>query len=620
MNTTIPLGQLLKDDYQLSPDDIDSAMKEQKKSGGRLGEILASLGKLSPLQLHKALAEQSHRPFVNLLKHPCEASLLSADQLSDYIRFNALPWRKVDGHMVIACTHVTDDLSTWASKHFGEKTEYVITSPRDIGWMTEQHFASHIDTNIRELLATQSPEFSARQTLSPKQKRDLILFAAMLATCAIWYPYTSFLVFLVAVNLFYCLTMLFKFFLLSATDGREVSSDDPDYWREMVPDDSLPIYTILVPLHEEEESIPRILSAIRALDYPKHKLDVKLVVEADDEGTIQAIKRAEPEAYFEIIRVPYSQPQTKPKACNYALTFARGEFTTIYDAEDRPDPMQLRKAVHIFRHTPKQVACLQARLNYYNQNENLLSRCFSIEYATLFDLMLPGLQRLGIPIPLGGTSNHVYTDVLREIGEWDPYNVTEDADLGMRLSMHGYHTRMMPSMTLEESPLTFFAWLKQRSRWIKGYMQTWLVHMRRPNELSKHSGRLGFWGFQLFIGGPCFIFLLSPILWIICLLWLFGLTPPGFLPGWLIYAQFAILGIGLISHLWFAMIVNRLWQWDDMKPTMIAYPFYWLLHSAASFRALWQLIRRPHFWEKTTHGLTRFGLRDIAHSIRNVPC
>ena len=218
--------------------------------------------------------------------------------------------------------------------------------------------------------------------------------------------------------------------------------------------------------------------------------------------------------------MPPSQPQTKPKACNFALRFARGEYLVIYDAEDRPEPDQLRKVVATFRRAPPNTACLQCRLNYFNANENWLTRMFTLDYSLWFDQVLPGLERLNMPIPLGGTSNHFRIDVLRELRAWDPFNVTEDADLGIRLTQKGYRVGVVDSTTFEEASCQAGNWIRQRSRWIKGYMQTLLVHTRRPLHLIRSTGPLGFLGFVFFIGGTVLSGLLNPIFWALYLVWL----------------------------------------------------------------------------------------------------
>jgi cellulose synthase/poly-beta-1,6-N-acetylglucosamine synthase-like glycosyltransferase len=236
-------------------------------------------------------------------------------------------------------------------------------------------------------------------------------------------------------------------------------------------DDGLPVYTIVVALYREAAAVKGLVAALRALNYPVEKLDIKLVVEADDTQTRMAIAALGLGLPFEIIVAPASGPRTKPKALNAALPFARGSFVAVYDAEDRPERDQLRLALEAFVAGDGRLACVQARLTIDNSRDSWLSRLFTAEYAGLFDVFLPGLAAWRLPLPLGGSSNHFRAAVLRECGAWDPYNVTEDADLGMRLARFGYRTAVIPSSTYEEAPARFGPWLKQRTRWFKGWMR-----------------------------------------------------------------------------------------------------------------------------------------------------
>jgi cellulose synthase/poly-beta-1,6-N-acetylglucosamine synthase-like glycosyltransferase len=330
---------------------------------------------------------------------------------------------------------------------------------------------------------------------------------------------------------------------------------------------------------------------------------VKLVLEADDDLTIEAAKALHAESFIEIIRVPGSQPRTKPKACNYALRFARGQLVTIYDAEDIPEPDQLRKVVAVFRRSGPEVGCVQARLNYFNRHDNFLTRMFTLEYSHWFDYLLPGLHALRIPIPLGGTSNHFRTDVLRELGAWDPFNVTEDADLGVRMTQQGYRVAVVNSTTFEEANGVLTSWVKQRSRWIKGYMQTWLVHMRQPLHLYRSLGFVGFCGFHLFIGFPALTALINPLLWVTFVI---GLTFPdlvgAYFTGAILYASlFNILAANMM-YIYFGIIAAAKRRYFDLVPWGLLQPLYWVLHSIAAYKALYQLLAKPHYWEKTQHG------------------
>jgi cellulose synthase/poly-beta-1,6-N-acetylglucosamine synthase-like glycosyltransferase len=368
-----------------------------------------------------------------------------------------------------------------------------------------------------------------------------------------------------------------------------------------LPDDKLPVYTIIVALYREAACVPDLVRALNALDYPREKLDVKFAIEPDDAETLAALQHLRLPPSHEVIIAPAVGPRTKPKALNAALPFARGSFVVVYDAEDRPDPDQLRKALAVFLHSGERLACVQARLAIDNTRDSWLARMCTAEYAGLFDVLLPGLAKWKLPLPLGGTSNHFDASVLRRIGGWDPYNVTEDADLGMRLARRGYLTSVISSSTQEEAPARFRAWLPQRTRWFKGWMQTYLVHMRRPRKLWRDLGAAGFAAFQLVIGGTVLAALVHPFFLteLACRLLagnagvLFaGIPATTLAAGYAASGLLALLGLkrrGLLASAW----------------VLLAMPAHWLLLSLAVWRALYQLARDPYRWEKTEHGLAK---------------
>jgi cellulose synthase/poly-beta-1,6-N-acetylglucosamine synthase-like glycosyltransferase len=306
-----------------------------------------------------------------------------------------------------------------------------------------------------------------------------------------------------------------------------------------------------------------------------------------------------------VLRLLPSEPRTKPKACNVGLGRARGSFVTIYDAEDRPDPLQLRRAVAAFRRLPPEVACLQAKLSYHNAEQNLLTRWFTAEYALWFGQLLPGLVKLGAPVPLGGTSNHFRRQILVRLGGWDPFNVTEDADLGVRLHRLGFRTGVLDSTTLEEANSDLVNWAKQRSRWYKGYLQTWLVHMRHPRQLWQQLGAKGFIGFNLFVGGTPFLAMLNPVFWAMTALW-FMARPPIILelfPAWLYYTSLICLVAGNFAFLYTAVVGARVLGRPNLVFAALLSPAYWVMMSVAAIKAMVQLVAAPTFWEKTVHGL-----------------
>jgi hypothetical protein len=348
-------------------------------------------------------------------------------------------------------------------------------------------------------------------------------------------------------------------------------------------------------------------------------LDVILAVEADDAETRSAIERRTARLPVSFIVVPPGGPRTKPKALNAALPFARGEFVVIYDAEDRPEPDQLRRAYDAFARDGVQLACVQARLSIDNTEDGWLTRLFTAEYAAHFDVFLDRLSALRLPLPLGGSSNHFRTRVLRHIGGWDAYNVTEDADLGMRLARLGYRSGMIASTTYEEAPARFAPWLRQRTRWFKGWMQTWAVHMRAPLRLWREMGWKGFWTFQLVVGGNVLAALVHP-LFIVG----FGIALGQRLTGGAEAVPTATLAAYLVCLVG-GYAVSALLCWLGLArrglahtaPVLWLMPVHWLLLSFAAWRALKQLAVAPYLWEKTEHGLAKHSRleRRTTHSL-----
>jgi cellulose synthase/poly-beta-1,6-N-acetylglucosamine synthase-like glycosyltransferase len=300
-------------------------------------------------------------------------------------------------------------------------------------------------------------------------------------------------------------------------------------------------------------------------------------------------------------------PKTKPKACNYALYFSKGEYITIYDAEDRPEKDQLKKAIACFHKSAPTTAVVQARLNYFNPDENWITKMFTMEYSLWFDFFLPALERLKVPIPLGGTSNHFKASVLKSIGGWDPFNVTEDADLGIRFYQTGYTVEVLNSTTFEEANTQFGNWIRQRSRWLKGYMQTYLVHMRDPIYLYRTIGLKGFLAFQFFIGGTFFTALIAPFLYLIYFTWLFSNTTifESIFTPTLLYISIINLLIGNSFFIYIHMIGVFKRKYFNLIPTAMTTPLYWIMLSIAGYKGLHQLFFNPFYWEKTQHGLSK---------------
>jgi cellulose synthase/poly-beta-1,6-N-acetylglucosamine synthase-like glycosyltransferase len=371
-------------------------------------------------------------------------------------------------------------------------------------------------------------------------------------------------------------------------------------------DDRLPVYSIVIALYREAVALGGLIAALRQINYPREKLDIKLVLEADDRETLHAIKAMRLAAPFEIIVAPNIGPRTKPKALNVAMPFVRGEFVAVYDAEDRPEPDQLRTAMQEFAAGEHRLACVQARLTIDNSADNWLTRLFAAEYATLFDVLLPGLANWRLPLPLGGSSNHFRTAVLRQVRGWDPYNVTEDADLGMRLARLGYRCSVIAASTYEEAPARLKPWLRQRTRWCKGWMQTWLVHMRTPGRLARELGPSGFAVFQLLVGGTVLAALVHT-LFLVQLSWELAVRmyAGAVAETALVHYHLSILALGYFISAAVGVVGLARRKLLGCSWALLLIPVYWLLLSLAAWRALFQLVRDPYRWEKTEHGLAR---------------
>ena len=374
-------------------------------------------------------------------------------------------------------------------------------------------------------------------------------------------------------------------------------------------DDQLPTYSVLVPLYREAAVVPGLVEALAALDYPRAKLDVALILEESDIDTRLAVARAGMPTHMRTIIVPDRQPRTKPKALNVALALSRGALIAVFDAEDMPSPDQLRKAAAAFAAAPDRYACLQARLTIFNPRQSWISRQFALEYATLFHAFLPALVRLGFPLPLSGTSNHFQRAALCGAAAWDPFNVTEDADLGIRLTRAGGRIGLLDCATCEEAPATFRQWLPQRTRWIKGWMQTYLVHTREPWRLLHELGLWRTAGFHAVFAGFLLSLLAYPVMLITAGIELSRPAPFASTPGSVHHTALAValvdFAVGVAAALLTGLLSARRAGLSRLAGNILAAPIYWLLISAAGYRALAQIVWHPHLWEKTEHAPRR---------------
>ncbi|MFK7792109.1 MAG: glycosyltransferase [Devosiaceae bacterium] len=454
-------------------------------------------------------------------------------------------------------------------------------------------------------LINRQPGMSAKQTLVRSQAIALVLFGLVFVAWGVVQTHSLLLLFNAAFAFFYLSVGLIRVMavltpLPNAARYRTL--------KHRTSDDALPPYSVLVPIYDEAAMVPHLIAAMTALDYPADKLDILILAEADDASTLETLNAQPLPDHIAVIAVPPSQPRTKPKALNFALPLTRGTYVTIYDAEDRPEPDQLRKAVAAFDASKKDTApigCVQAALNITNGSANFITRHFELEYMALFDAFLPALSRMKLPIPLGGTSNHFPRAALLHAGGWDPYNVTEDADLGVRLARLGYTTKTIASTTFEEAPVRFKPWLKQRARWFKGWWQTWLVHMRHPLRLFGELGFKGFTAFQTIMLGVLISVLIHPFFLVSTLAVLGGFAGSLYQQGSgqaLLAVNMANFALGYLAAAALGVVGAERRGVHGILPALLTIPIYWVCLSLAGFLALWELIRRPHHWNKTPHG------------------
>jgi len=611
----LQIGRLLVDAGLISDTQLAEALRKQIEWGSKLGDTILGMGWVKPLDFYRVLARQLSLDFVNLLHNPADESLFEKGEYANYAQELYLPWRRVDGILWIA---TADPLATALASRWASRTDirFVVTSKFDIIWDLQRVAGAQFSEEAVLSLAELDPEHSARTVVTPNQKWWLAGLPLLLLISTCMFPLPTLIVLNTLINgLLFC-SFVFRTCLcwMSCDDNIGIAIQPEEV--AALHDADLPLYTVLVPMYKEPTVLPILVAALRRMDYPKSKLDIKLVLEEDDHETIDAAKLLGLPANFEIVRVPQSLPRTKPKACNYALRLARGKYLTIYDAEDKPEPDQLKKVVVAFRKLGDDAACVQAHLNYFNAEENWLTRMFTLEYSLWFDMFLPALDELRVPIPLGGTSNHFDLAKLRQVGAWDPFNVTEDADLGLRFAAMGYHVGVVNSVTYEEANSHLGNWIRQRSRWIKGYIQTWLVNMRHPVDLFRSVGWKGFCSFQLFVGGCILSGLVYPFLVFPFIVWLLAgkNMMQALFPGPVLMISMANLIVGNSCLIYISMLAVAKRRHAALLPYALTVPGYWALQSVAAYKGLWQLITNPFYWEKTAHGISKYTEAELIHS------
>lgn len=583
-----------------APVDLALAARRARRNGTDPLRELFALGSIDQEAYYRALAAELGLPFhadaFDLVAGGRHEAILRggiapvAGRMSRRYRFLLAPEGAALRHMIEAGPRQHHDVAVTTPRHFADRLREA----------NDAELARHAAGLDEPGLARES----ARTGASRGQVVATGIGLAAATLGGVFAPLESFF----GLGLLLGLTLLGLILLRLAA---AVEHSWPDLWstqRWRLDDSRLPVYTVAVPMYREEAVLRQMLRALSELDYPAAKLDIRLLIEADDAGMRAALARMPLPAHVCVTIVPPGQPRTKPRALNLALLEARGTLFTIFDAEDIPDPQQLRLAAARFHRAPDDLACLQARLVIDHAEENLLSALFALEYAGLFEVLNPGLLRAGLPILLGGTSNHFRTEVLRTVGGWDAWNVTEDADLALRLARAGYRIGDLPSETREEAPVSIRAWLGQRSRWIKGYMQTAVTHARAPLRLLREAGFAATFAFTSLVVGTIVTALGYPVFAVATLLayWEGSLFDPA---SALTTATSAFaLSIWLFGtlSLFLPPAIGALRRRDPSLLWLLPLlPLYYGLVSVAAWMAFYEYLNRPFAWNKTEHGLAR---------------
>ncbi|WP_245924855.1 glycosyltransferase [Aliiruegeria haliotis] len=597
------LGQRLLESRRVEPGNMVKALAMQARQDARLGDILLSNGMISEGALMKTLSEQWGTEVIDLDTRAPDARMIDSYGAVRCLRDGLVPWQRAGSTVIVATSRPEKFANHRPSleAEFGSVTMALCTEG-----------ALH-----RSVCALRNPALAARAEhlvppdLSCRRWRGGVSEKLIAAACiaalvlALLFPVPVFSALAIWAVVTLGATLALKTGALVVALRRAALGRGTFHTqRESGPTIArLPTVSVMVPLFKEEDVAGRLVKRLSRLAYPKELMDILLVVEETDKQTQDVLAATELPRWMRVVIVPKGGVQTKPRALNYALDFCRGQIVGVWDAEDAPEADQLHKVVRRFHERGPTVACLQGALDYYNARTNWLSRCFTIEYASWFRVVLPGLQRMGLAMPLGGTTLYFRREALEKMGGWDAHNVTEDADLGMRLVRMGYRTEMVDTTTHEEANCRVLPWIKQRSRWLKGYAMTWAVHMRDPRQLWQDLGPWRFLGFQILFLGTLSQFVLAPVLWSFWGLAL-GLPHPlaGVIPALLFWPMVAVfLGsevVNLLVGILGARAVRRahLFKW---VPTMHA---YFPLAAFASYKAFYEILTRPFYWDKTSHG------------------
>ena len=608
-----PLGQILLESGAVAPGDLMKAVALRERHGKPLAEVLRAHGWVSEADLAAAQALQWGLRRIDPVAEPPDPRLVDRLGAAECLARGLLPWRRAGGAVVIGTARPADFAAERPALEalFGPLA-LVLTTEEDIG---KALLGLRRTGLVRRAEARVPLPLSCRGHDAAGTARRVFLGLAALGAALLLAPVATLLGLLGWTLL--CLTActLLKIAALAATvraarPGDGGSRRPPGQGRVLhfpapAPGSHrLPVVSIMVPLFREKDIAARLVRRLGRLDYPRELLDILLVVEEEDATTRAALSRSRLPVWMRIVTVPRGPVKTKPRALNFALNFCRGEIVGIYDAEDAPEPQQIHRIVRRFAEAGPEVVCLQGILDFYNPRTNWLARCFTIEYASWFRVVLPGVARLGLVVPLGGTTLFIRRAAVEALGGWDAHNVTEDADLGMRIARAGWRTELIEAVTEEEANCRPVPWVKQRSRWQKGYAMTWGVHMRHPLQLWREIGPWRFLGFQAMFLGSVSQAMMAPLLWSF---WLLALALPHplatALPERTVPTLTLIFLVAEAVNLICGLYAVRGDKHRHLRPWVVTLHLYNLLLTFSAWKAAREILTKPFYWDKTQHGV-----------------
>lgn len=596
-----PLGQLLVDSGLIDQAALWNALEQQDKVDAPLGEILIAEGLVEENDILDALAFQHQATRVDLCLDPPAPRMSNVLSPELCLEFDVLPWRKVDETLWIATTR--PDRLWRLSERLETDSPVLIPVVTSLSQIHKAIGQLHRDELALKAVSRVPQDLSARNWGASSHWRGVMAMGwiTLIALACTYFPVAMTAIVLLFGVLTLAMTLSMKTAAFIAQITRHRHASDPQLPKSF----KLPRVSIMVPLFRENEIAGALIRRLEHLSYPKSLLEVVLVLEAKDDVTRTTIQETSLPPWISVIEVPDDGAiTTKPRALNYALDFCQGSIIGVWDAEDAPEPDQIESVVNRFYHAPKNVGCLQGMLDYYNARTNWLARCFTIEYATWWRIVMPGMTRLGFVIPLGGTTLFFRREVLDHLGAWDAHNVTEDADLGVRLARAGYVTELLPTVTFEEANCRPLPWIRQRSRWLKGFMITYLVHMRFPLRLLSDLGWKRFLGLQVVFLATFTQFAAMP------LLWSFWLPVAGFShPVATTFGFDVLVGLGVfflaaeLLNIIISMVAVSGPAHRHLLPWVLTMPIYFTMGAFAAYKALFEIVVTPFYWDKTEHGV-----------------